>query len=72
MKSIYNKIRFYRFATNIHKQNSISNIMCKFGRHDYEFKEIVYNHQGYPIGGLLECFYCLHQKRSYKDLKSGS
>lgn len=61
IKTILDTIRdreFFYHRTNIHKHIWISNIMCYFGRHDYEFIGLMND------WALLECFYCGHQRKS--------
>ena len=50
---------YLRFIDNWHKHPKISKIMCKMGRHDYEFDNC--DKDGY---GCLLCFYCDNKKKS--------
>jgi len=50
---------YLRFIDNWHKQPTISKILCKIGRHDYEPLSID------DKWVLLECFYCGHRKKSH-------
>ncbi len=52
---------FYRF--NPHSLPIIRNVLCKMGRHDYEASSIKLLPDG-KSWVLLECFYCLHKKKS--------
>ncbi len=53
------KYGYLLYVDNWHKHPKISNIMCKMGRHDYEFDRL--DEHG---GGLLYCFYCEKVKSS--------
>lgn len=44
---------------NIHKKRFIRDLLCKIGRHDFEAVRI----EG--RWARLECFYCLHQRKSW-------
>jgi hypothetical protein len=45
--------------SNIHKHPLVSKIMCKLGRHDYEFLFMLDKRTA-----RMECFYCGHRKNS--------
>ncbi|KKM97497.1 hypothetical protein LCGC14_1167480 [marine sediment metagenome] len=49
---------FYRHIDNWHAHPWISKILCKIGRHDYEF---VWMDGDY---GILSCFYCEKRRSS--------
>jgi hypothetical protein len=44
---------------SIHKAPIVRSILCRIGRHDFEAVSI---EGGYV---KLECFYCLHQRKSW-------
>ncbi len=44
---------------NLHKKRFVRDLLCWMGRHDYEAVRI----DGRYV--VLECFYCLHGKKSY-------
>lgn len=52
-------VTFYR--CNPHAIPGIAQLLCKMGRHDYEF---VAANGDY---GILECFYCLRRKGSKRS-----
>lgn len=61
LQKIRNKLESYnylRYLDNWHKVPIISRMMCKMGRHDYEFISADSD------GGLLECFYCERKRLS--------
>jgi hypothetical protein len=66
LKRFYNRINHYMIIDNIHKHPYVSELMCKLGRHDFEYSSTVYDDQGDPIGATLECFYCLRKRNSRK------
>ena len=55
---MFELLKFYRFIDNRHKLPIIRTILCKIGRHGYEFVRV------FPIFQYaeLECFYCAHKK----------
>ena len=51
--------------SNWHKLPLLRWILCKIGRHDYEFVAICPEFGDPPYEISMECFYCLHKKRVY-------
>jgi len=50
---------YLRFVDNWHKWPPLSRLMCKLGRHDFEFSHT----EG--EWGVLECFYCERKRKSH-------
>lgn len=57
-KIMDSKFGYLRYIDNWHKVWIISNMMCKLGRHDYEFEKMDNG------GAVLYCFYCEKKKHS--------
>jgi hypothetical protein len=53
------KSTFYFYRFNPHSIPLISKLLCKMGRHDFELMKVI---NGKSV--VLECFYCLREKRS--------
>lgn len=53
------------FVDNWHKHPVMSKMMCKMGRHDYEFESV-----GNGGWGVLYCFYCEKKKSSHSHKKN--
>lgn len=58
----------YTYLDNWHKQPFISKLMCRLGRHDFEFENVLLDVDGNIEGGCLECFYCERGRHSYHSL----
>jgi hypothetical protein len=55
-------LNFYKHIDNWHKHPWISKLLCKIGRHNYEFMWMDGD------SGILQCFYCSQKCRSHTDL----
>jgi hypothetical protein len=64
LNDYWEQITYYRFIDNWHKFQPLSRLMCKFGRHDYEYFDTLYDGDGIPNGVLMERFYCERRKSS--------
>lgn len=51
-------VPFWLYIDNWHKISTISKLMCKLGRHDFELVKSVFDYRGDPNGVILKCFYC--------------
>jgi hypothetical protein len=51
---------YLRFVDNWHKWPPLSWLMCKLGRHDFEFSHIEDDDWA-----VLECFYCERKRKSH-------
>jgi hypothetical protein len=65
LKSYWERITYYQFIDNWHKFQPLSKLMCRAGRHDYEYFDTLYDQDGIADGALLYCFYCERQKKSW-------
>jgi hypothetical protein len=58
---------FYLHRTNWHSWPPLSRLLCRLGRHDYEFvrTEVTEHvHSDDTKWGILECIYCGQLKKS--------
>lgn len=53
--------QFGVLVDNIHKHPVVSKLLCRIGRHDFQYIQ-TYN----PGVALLECFYCKKQHSSHR------
>lgn len=58
LNALFN-IPFYRFPDNWHKHPWVSGVLCKFGRHEYEYERM----DG-PNSAILFCLRCCKRKKS--------
>jgi hypothetical protein len=61
-----NRWGYLRFVDNWHKHPVVSKLLCKVGRHDYEFMKAEERPNG-EIYGHLECFYCESKRISIRN-----